>query len=389
MSNTGRPLRPPRRILLIKPSSLGDIVHALPVLAGLRDAYPDAHIAWLVGSSFAPLLADHPLLDEVITFDRHGYGKMLKNWRSLAEFAHFCVGLRRRRFDLVIDLQGLFRSGFFALVTGARQRIGFAEARELAPLLYSRRVRGTISRESTRLFRSASTLPQPLPEREGGLDSHAVERNLTLAGALGLPVEPALFPLGLRADELATARARLAQAAGEPLTEFVAVLPGTRWESKRWPAERLAELIDRLHADGLPRCVLLGAPDERSFSDPVRAAAHTPTVDLVGRTSLRELTALLALASLVICHDSGPMHIAAALHKPLVAIFGPTNPVRTGPYSDSARVVALPLECAPCYRRRCLLGHHNCMQSLQVDTVAQQVREVWATRMTRATCRTL
>jgi lipopolysaccharide heptosyltransferase I len=371
MSIADRHLRSPQRILLIKPSSLGDIVHALPVLAGLRDAYPDAHIAWLVGSSFAPLLQGHPLIDEVIAFDRHTYGRMLKNWRSLADFVRLCVGLRRRRFDLVIDLQGLFRSGFFALVTGARQRIGFAEAREMSPVFYTRRIRGTPGFGYVTVG-----------------DVHAIERNLTLARALGLPVEPALFPLGLRAAELAAARAKLAQAAGESLTEFVAVLPGARWESKRWPAERLAELIDRLHVDGLPRCVLLGAPDERSFSDVVRASAHAPTVDLVGKTSLRELTALLSLASLVVCHDSGPMHIAAALHKPLLAVFGPTNPARTGPYSDSARVVALPLECAPCYRRTCPLGHHNCMQLLGVDAVVQHVREVWATRMTGATCGT-
>ena len=117
-----------KRILIIKPSSLGDVVHALPVLAALREAYPRAHIAWLVGVTFAPLLEGHPLLDEVIPFDRRRFGRMLQSPRILVEFMRFLADLRRRRFDLVVDLQGLIRSGFMAWASGAPYRIGFAAA---------------------------------------------------------------------------------------------------------------------------------------------------------------------------------------------------------------------------------------------------------------------
>ncbi len=344
----------PQRILIIKPSSLGDIVHALPVLAGLRDAHPDAHIAWLVSTAFAPLLHGHPLLDEVIAFDRRQYGRMLRNWRSLVDFLKFLRDLHGRRFDLVLDLQGLFRSGFLARATGAATRVGFRDARELAPLFYSRRVR--VPRAGA-------------PQRA----DHAVDRNLHLARALGLPVDPPLFPLGVRRDELDAARRMLANAAGEPVEAFTAVLPGARWDTKRWRIDRFAELCDRLHAQGLPRCVLLGSPDERTYSDALAAAARAPVLDLVGRTSLRELTALLALSALVICNDSGPMHIAAALRRPVVAIFGPTNAARTGPYGETAHVVSLPLPCSPCYRRQCPLGHHDCMQKLATEVVWQAV----------------
>ena len=344
----------PRRILLIKPSSLGDIVHALPVLAALREAYPAAHIAWLVGNASAPLLEGHPLLDEVIPFDRRRYGRMLQSPRILLDFLRFVAGLRRRQFDMVVDLQGLIRSGFLSWASGARRRVGFAAARECAWVFYSERVRC------------------------GEADCHAVAKNLRVARALGLHVETPAFPLGLRAAELAAARALLTAAAGRPLANFTALIAGARWATKRWRVDRLAGLIDRLHTEGYPPCVVLGAADDRAFADQIVQASATPVVDLVGRTTLRELCAVIALSDLVISHDSGPMHIAAALGKPLVALFGPTDPARTGPYCDSARVVALPLPCAPCLRRHCPLGHHACMQQLELETVLGHVRESWA-----------
>lgn len=345
-------VRPPRRILIIKPSSLGDVVHALPVLAGLRAAYPAAHIAWLVGRTFAPLLEGHPLLDEVIPFDRRRYGRMLQSGTVAAEFLRFVHQLRQSRFDLVVDLQGLLRSGVLSWASGAARRVGFAAAREFGWVFYTQRVR--------------------CPTRE----AHAVEKNLHLARTIGLPVDPPAFPLGLRDEELAAMRERLTRAAGGPVARFIALVPGARWETKRWRADRSAELVARLHAGGFPPCVVLGAPDDRTFADAILAACSTPVIDLVGRTSLRELSAALALADLVVCHDSGPMHIAAALGKPLVAIFGPTSPARTGPYCRSARVVALPLPCVPCLQRQCPLGHHNCMQQLDVATVLRNVREL-------------
>ncbi len=352
----------PKRILIIKPSSLGDIVHALPVLAALRRADPGAHIAWLVSRSFAALLDGHPLLDEVIVFDRARYGKMLRSGRALGEFLRFLRELRRRRFDLVVDLQGLFRSGFLAFASGAEQRVGFAAARESAGLFYTQRVRCP-------------------PDAR-----HAVEKNLCVVAALGLRTDRPEFPLGLRLEEIRAAKTLLTTAAGRPVKTFTAVIPGARWESKRWRAERIAALIDRMHEESLPPCVLLGSVGDRPFADRVVAACHSPAIDLVGRTSLRELAALLGLSDRVICHDSGPMHIAAALDKPLVAIFGPTDPEVTGPYRcpkegafgtrPTFRVVATPIGCSPCRQRTC--GHHSCMERLAVETVLAQVREIGA-----------
>ena len=343
------PARAPaaRRILIIKPSSLGDVIHALPVLAALRAARPHAHIAWLLSNSFVPLLEHHPLLDQVIPFDRARYGRIWRSPSALGAFWQFVARLRREHFDLVVDLQGLVRSGLLGVLGGVPHRLGFADAREGAWLFYSRRVR----------------VPAQC--------SHAVDRNLHLVRSLGIGSGPARFPLAITPAERNAARRLLARAGGA--TPFTAVIPGTRWESKRWPAERVAALIDRLCEAGLGPCVLLGSPADRARADAVCAACSAPVVDLVGRTSLRELTALIEAAARVVCQDSGPMHIAAALGKPTVAVFGPTNPRRTGPYSSAAVVVRQELPCMPCYRRTCPLGHHDCMKRLDVARVFEQV----------------
>jgi len=339
---------PGQRILIVKPSSLGDIVHALPVLAALRSAHPSAHIAWLTNTTFAPLLEGHPLLDEVIPFDRARYGRMWRSPRALAAFVGFLRGLYRRRFDLVLDLQGLFRSGFLSLASGARTRVGFSSAREFAWLFCNHPIQ----------------VPSDVP--------HAVDRNLHLAAALGLDVRTPAFPLAIRPEEHRAARVLLSEAAGTEIPSFTAILPGARWETKRWPADRWAKLIDGLHADNHPPCVLLGSRDDRPRADQIAASCTAPLINLVGRTSLRQLAALLDLSTSVICQDSGPMHMAAALQKPIVAVFGPTDPRRVGPYCPTATIVSTVVECSPCTRRAC--DHHSCLRLLEVEQVLSAVR---------------
>lgn len=362
----------PLRILLIKPSSLGDIVHALPVLAALRRRCPDAHIAWLVSTSFAPLLDGHPLLDEVIRFDRRRFGAMWWNPAAFVAFWRFVAQIRRRRFDVVIDLQGLIRSGLIAWFSGARRRIGFADARELAWLFYTQRVAGN---DELRADAAAGVIRHS--------SQHAVEKNRRVLGVLGAEASTPEFPLAVRPDELDEAR-RLLELHGVDAGAFCAVLPGARWESKLWPARRFGALLRTLCEQSRGPLVLLGAPEEAARTAEILGYAQLPdsrfpaggVVDLVGRTTLRQLAALLALARLVICQDSGPMHIAAALNRPTLALFGPTDPARTGPWSAAAQVVTNPVECAPCLRRRCPLGHQACLAELSPEAVLAKVREV-------------
>ena len=324
----------PRKILLIKPSAIGDVVHTLPVLKRVRRRWPGAHIAWLVTPACAGLLESHPLLDEVILFDRRGFGRGWKSPRSLLGLTSFTVDLRRAKFDLVLDLQGLFRSGWFAWQTRAPVRVGFRNAREFAPLFYTHRV------------------------DVGDDDQHAVERYLKLARAVGCDGEQVEFDFAVTDEDRASVRQKVGHE-----RPYAVLLPGTNWQTKRWPVERFTALAWALRERLGLESVVAGGPSEVALGEQVGA------LNLAGQTSLRELVALLERARLVVANDSGPMHIAAALGRPLVTVFGPTNPVRTGPYGRLDSVVRLDLPCSPCYSRTC--SHQSCLQWLGIEFVVQ------------------
>jgi lipopolysaccharide heptosyltransferase I len=342
------------RILIIKPSSLGDVIHALPVLSGLRRRYPSARISWLVATSCAGVLEGHPALDEIIRFDRQRYGLLGRHPLASLEFARFVSDLRRRRFDLVIDLQGLFRSGFLALASGARVRVGFGNARELGWMFYSHRV--------------------AVPDAE----AHAVERNLLCGRMLGLAGGPPRFELPVHSSAAAEVWAMLAVGGLLPGQEYLLVGPGTRWETKQWPAEHFAAALEHVAGRTSAAIVLMGMPSERPEADRLAAALAGRAINLAGRTSLPQVIALVAGALAVLMHDSGPMHLATALGKPTVALYGPTSERRTGPYGSAAAVARLDLPCAPCYLKKvsdCPHGH-RCMRDLAPDRVAEQVLRV-------------
>lgn len=345
-----------KRILLVKPSSLGDIVHALPVLHGLRTRYPEARIDWLVSSAFAELLKSHDELDELILFDRRRFARIGRSRRPTQEFIRFVRALRARRYDLAIDLQGLFRTGFLTWTSGAPVRIGFRGAREAAWMFYTHRIR----------------IDDP--------DTHAVDRNYRVAELLGFDDVPVTFNLSLTRSDRVEARELLRTVGLTGEKRVLAVVPGARWETKVWPAERFAEVIDQVHKRGGVRAVLLGSPDEVSLCERIAAACESAPVNLAGRTSLRQLAAVLGLTDLVLCHDSAAMHLAVALKRPLVCLIGPTNPRRTGPYRRIDDVVRLKLDCAPCYLRRlsqCRFDH-RCMNELDADTVVGAVEKAFA-----------
>ena len=322
---------PPRRILIIKPSAIGDIVHALPVLSLLHRRWPEAKVSWVVTPACAGLLERHPLLDEVIVFNRHRFGHA---WRSpTAALALWRVGrdFRRRNFDLVIDLQGLFRSGWMAWQTRAPIRVGYSQAREGGWAFYTHRVPNT------------------------PLSVQAVERYLRMADALGLGREPVEFRFATNDADRAAVSEKLS--ALPPGSRYAVLLPGTNWATKRWPAESFAALVGPLRERYGLESIVAGGPGD------VGLASGIPAINVAGKTSLRELVALLVRADLVIANDSGPMHIAAALGRPLVALYGPTSPERTGPHGRMESVLRVDLPCAACYSRRC--SHHSCMRWLR------------------------
>lgn len=340
------------RILLIKPSSLGDVVHALPVAHGLRRRYPRARIDWLVARPFAPLLEDHPDIDRVVLFDRARLGQAWWNPAATGALLGFLRTLRRARYDLVIDLQGLFRSGFFARTTGADVRIGPASPREGAGLFHTHRI-------------VAPDAP-----------AHAVDRNYAVSRLLGFADLPPSFILPERAEPAARARALLAEHGIPVARPCVVWAPAARGEIKQWPAARFSRAIDALSLEISASSLVVGGPSERRRCAEVRAGCTTPVADLSGATGLRELVELLRGAALVVAHDSGVTHLAAALDRPLVCICGPTDPRRTGPYRRIGDVVRLPLPCSPCLLRELSAcpHSHRCMNDLSVDEVLAACR---------------
>ena len=328
---------PPRRILIIKPSAIGDVVHALPVLNLLRRKWPEAHVAWLVTPACAGLLDGHPQLDEVIRFERRRFGAGWRSPSAAMGLFRFARDLRARRFDLVIDLQGLFRSGWLAWQTKAPVRVGFANAREMAPVFYTHRV--------------------PIET----VEQHAIDRYLAVTNAIGCGREPVEF-------RFATTDADR-QAVAELLkddTPYAVLLPGTNWETKRWPVEHFAALVAPLRERFGLRTVVAGAAGDRALAAQIPGA-----LDLTGATSLRETVVLLERASVVVANDSGPMHIAAALGRPLVTPYGPTSPIRTGPYRRLDTVIRLDIPCSPCFSRRC--SHQSCLRWLEPAPVIREI----------------
>jgi heptosyltransferase-1 len=341
------------RILIIKPSSLGDIVHALPTVARIRDKFPDASISWLINAELSSLLADCPVIDERIEFQRRQYAKLPTLLRRL----------RRSRFDLVVDLQGLFRSGLMTWATGAPRRIGRSDAREGARFAYTEIVAVPDSQ-----------VPGTIPRRAGGhspatkqvpANIHAVERYLLIADYLQCPPRPVSFPLG-RDD--GAIRAVDALLAGAPKSGLIAVSPCARWPTKQWGDDNFRTLLAQLPHE---RTVLTGPSHEATRI----AAIAEGCLNLAGRTSLLELVELLRRCAVLVTGDSGPMHLAAAVGTPVVAIFGSTDPVLTGPYGSGHVVLRSDVPCSPCLKPRCTNSvPMECMKRVTVEQVLEATR---------------
>jgi heptosyltransferase I len=324
----------PRNILIIKPSSIGDVVHTWPIWNLLRRHYAKARISWLVTPACAGIIDGLPNL-RLLRFERRGWARAWYSPSAAGDLIRFCRDLRRDHYDLVLDVQGLFRSAWLAFMTGAPVRVGFANAREFAWLFYTHRI--------------------PVPT----MDQHAVDRYLSLLPAIGCPSAPVEFPFPVADTHRQTVRALL-----KDIGPFAVLCPGANWETKRWPIERFAELVQPLKDRFGLNCVVTGGPEVAELGNHIPGA-----VNLCGKTSLMEVAALFEAASVVIANDSGPMHIASALGRPLVSIFGPTNPIRTGPYGRMETVVRANLECMPCYSRTCTQHNHRCLQELGVEPV--------------------
>ena len=354
------PMEQVQRILIIKPSSIGDVVNALPFLSSLRRRYPDRHIAWLVEEEAAELLLGHPLLDRVIVSGRKRWGREvrtpLRGSKALREMAALIAELRQGRYDLVVDLQGLLKSALTVVCTGARYRVGLAGARE----------------------GSERVLTHVVPLPAGPL--HAVDRYLEAARFLGADPLSKAFVFPSRPEDDVRAEALLAEAEVRPNALVVALNPQARWRTKLWEEERFARLGEALARRHGARILVIGSSSDLPSAR--HLASHMNPVPFVaaGRTDLKVLIALLKRIDLLVTVDSGPMHLAAALGTPLIALFGATDPRLIGPYGGDGVVLRVPLPCSPCSKRRCQIESDRlCMRSISVEEVTEAASALMAT----------
>jgi lipopolysaccharide heptosyltransferase I len=302
----------PDRILIIRPSALGDACRSVPVLVSLRRAYPGARIDWLVQDTFASAISHHPDLSATVPFARRALGASASRGR-LGESLAFLRSLRAARYDLVLDVQGLARSGLFAWATGAPRRVGFANAREMGWLGVNER----------------HQVPREM---------HSVDRMLELLRRAG--VEPAVE---MRLYAPPEDRAAVASDVSLGRGDFIVVAPTSRWPGKRWAADRFATLCARLIRDdaGAGAVVLIGSASERDQCTPLLdlAAREPRIIDRIGKTSIGTMMALIERSALVIANDSAALHMAVGFDRPLVALYGPTRVDLVGPYRRERDVV--------------------------------------------------
>jgi heptosyltransferase I len=360
-----------KKILLIKLSAVGDVVHTLPTLNKLRRRYPHAQIDWLVTPAIGELLRHHPALNNVIDFARNAHAPP---WTALTNYLRLAAKLRSTGYDLAIDLHCQSRSALLAYATGAPVRIGFD--RERAEVWNN-------SRKATDEFRKhawqgaregawlAYTHHIPLPT----LDVHVIDHYQSVGKLLGFADGPTDF--SFRIPQAAHERVEsLLRQRGVGDARPVVIAPRGNWQTKRWPDEKSAAVARHFMVRG-SKVILVGAERERAVGENIARLAPG-VVDLTGETTVSELAALMSRAAICIAHDSGPMHLAVALGRPVVALFGPSDTVWAGPYHCDNAVVRAGIPCSPCYLRRLqnCKHAHACMNELPAEAVIARAEGV-------------
>ena len=321
----------PSSILIVKLSSLGDLFHALPAVHNLKTQL-GAEIDGVTQREYAELVGCFDDVRRVIPFARRGPSR-----KPLA----FLKDLRAERYDMVLDMQGLLKSGIITRLARAKRRIGPSFQRECAWLFYHA-VAGKRDKER-----------------------HAVEENFDVVRFLGLDPIPPEFAVTFPPIEI------------DGNGPHVAVIPSSRWVTKDWTPAGFAAAARHLHEERGATIYLMGVPGDVERCADIDRMMGDGAINLAGKTSLVEMGSYLAAMDLLMANDSGPVHMAAAVGTPSLVLFGPTHPDRTGPYGDEHRIVqSAPLECRPCYMRDCPPGHHRCMSDISADQVTEVALEM-------------
>jgi heptosyltransferase-1 len=343
------------KILIVKLSAIGDVIHTLPALNAIRQHYPDAHITWLVEEAASDIVKNHCALDRIIISKRKYWIERLKHFNldSVSEIYRFIKELRDTSYDLIIDFQALLKSGILIGLARGRRKLGFGKGME--------------HMEHSYLF-----LNERIPAVS--MDNHALMRGMMLLNAIGIQTEKIDYHLPIGADERESAGIILSKHGVKQENLLIAINPVAKWETKLWTVDLFANLADRLIDQYNAEIIFTGSLEDFDMIQDIIAKMNGMGVNLAGLSTLKVLAALYEKADVVISTDTGPMHVAAAVETPVVALFGPTSPWRTGPFGSIHQVIRVEMECSPCFKRVCKTK--ECMLNISVDQVIDGVKKL-------------
>lgn len=323
------------KLLIIKPSSLGDIVHSLAFLSVIKENFPMIRIHWVVAKGFEDLLTEHPLIEKVIVINKDKWKSIINLPQTFKDFLKLSNQLKIEKYSIAIDLQGLLRSAIITALSRANIRWGFKEGRELSPLFYNRKLTASI-------------------------DLHAVLRYLEMAKILGCTVNSIKFPLPQEQEPDWL----------KHFDNYIAIIPSARWQSKNWPIPYFVNLIKMLPYN----FIVVGSKSDEALAYNIEEYTQGKAKSVAGKTSLKKLIAVFKKSLFVITPDTGTMHLAVACGKKVVALFGPTSSNRTGPFGEGHLVIKSPATCSPCFRKFC--SELKCMKEITPQMVYNKI-EKW------------
>ncbi len=340
-------------ILIIKLSAIGDVVQSLPLLSVLRENFPAARIDWLIEEEASEIIKGHPAVSRVFISHRKAWQKRILKGTEyssvIRESFRFIKEIRSCRYDLVIDLQGLFKSGILTGLSRGKRKIGMAGAREGGWLFLNER---------------------PV---EVDYQKHAIDLYLEFAEYLGCDFTSWNGNIPVSQKDKGSID-QVLDKDGNEKRPLVIINPMAKWKTKLWEPERFALLADRLQHDLSCEVFFTGSRHDRTAIEDISKMMKKEPGNLAGRTSLKELAYLFTRSKVLVTTDTGPMHIAAAMGCPVVALFGPTAPWRTGPYGQGHRVIRAEVDCSPCFKKKC--DHMTCMKEIMVEDVFEAAKGI-------------
>jgi heptosyltransferase-1 len=333
--------------LIIRLSSLGDVIHTLPAFSALRKKYPEAKISWVVEENGKEILDLVPGLDSIVPVK-------LKRWklssrRFWQEFAKLKKEIRNKD-QVAIDFQGLVKSGFMAYISGARRRIGFH--------------RKNLKERQASLFYTENL--EKVSEKD-----HVISKNLKLLSLLWIDEGDYEFPLQIPEELSKIVQQILKDLRYDPQKILVLLNVGAAWETKRWEANRWIQMLKKIESEKIFPVLLWGSEVEQELAEAVNRKSGVPVVPSL---SLKEVMALIQRAAVLVSGDTFALQAACALDIPVVGLFGPTTPSRNGPFREQDRVIYHELECSHCYKRSC--SHFECLDTITPEEVAAACLEI-------------